>query len=99
MLENKLQIRESIIYALRMNWTEYTKLVKKSLDYSGFNDDGDFFVLDGYDKITANMREINAEVQRDIAALKKINEEIAKEQEKSEEDIVDVDSKIVDKEE
>lgn len=65
--------KQSIITGLKNTYSQYLEAITKSLRYTGFNDNGDFFILAGQEKRNAEVKRLEEDLirlQHQLAIIK-----------------------------
>ena len=74
----------SIICALQSTYAEYKKAISKSIQYTGYDDNGEFYVLAGQDERNARVKQLEEDLIRLLHRLAVIKDEIKKSEEQTE---------------
>lgn len=67
--------KQSVVFNLKDTYSKYVKAVHKSLQYAGFNANGDFYVLDGQEERNAEVKRLEKEMMRLQFKLQEIENE------------------------
>ena len=62
-----------IICALQSTYAEYKKAISKSIQYTGFDDNGEFYVMEGQEERNAKVKQIEEDLirlQHQLAVIK-----------------------------
>ena len=68
--------KQSIVFCLKNTFAEYRKITNELFNYAGFNDDGKFYVLEGYEERNAKTQELEKEMIRLIFKLDELKNEM-----------------------
>lgn len=66
----------SIICALQSTYAEYKKAISESIQYTGYDDNGDFYVIAGQEERNARVKQIEEDLIRILHRLAVIKDEI-----------------------
>ena len=71
----------SIICALQSTYAEYKKAIYKSIQYTGYDDNGEFYVLAGQEERNARVKQLEEDLIRLLHRLAVIRDEIKESEE------------------
>lgn len=66
----------SIICALQSTYAEYKKAISKSIQYTGYDDNGEFYVIAGQEERNARVKQLEEDLIRLLHRLAVIKDEI-----------------------
>ena len=80
---NYTLLKSSCVTALKQTYADYIKAVYNDLRFTGFDNDGNYFVLDGKEERIKKINDLRQEIERLLIKLDEIKEEIEKDGEQT----------------
>ena len=68
-------LKSSCVTALKQTYANYVKAVYNDLRFTGFDDDGNYFVLDGAEERNKKINDLRQEIERLLFKLDEIKKD------------------------